>query len=81
MESNVLNSINGIGHERVITVNISNITEWLLKSNFMTIVQFTMGKRHLDTDGRISQQIDSLLSSLVYHLYRPPRRGQGLGKY
>ena len=52
MKSNVLNSINGIGHERVITVNISNITEWLLKSNFMTIVQFTMGKRHLDTDGR-----------------------------
>ena len=74
MKSNVLNSINGIGHERVITVNISNITERLLKSNFMTIVQFTMGKRHLDTDGRVSQQIESILvcSSL-------DNLGQGLG--
>ena len=37
----------------------------VVKIHFMTIVQFTMGKSHLDTDGRISQQIDSLLSIYI----------------
>ena len=39
----------------------------------MTIVQFTMGKRHLDTDGRVSQQIESILVCSLDNI------GQGLG--